>query len=261
MGTEEKNYQERVRDWLTDHRVVVIGLGGVGTHMIYPLTRFLYYLDMDLDMLLVDGDTFSVSNATRQDFTMDGVGRNKADVVHDTLAECYSDSIRLCFDHEEEYITDKNIEEMVQDGDVVFVCVDNHATRKLIVEQAQSLANITLISGGNDAADEPSGGTCGNIQVYHKQNGVEFTNAPTKFHPEIENPEDKNPADLDCLEAAADGSPQILFANLTVASNMVNAFFSLALTGKPPYEEMYFDIGTGKARPVTRIVEPSTAVA
>ena len=204
--------------------------------------------------MLVDGDSFEAKNSTRQQFASEGLGRNKADCIHDELARTDAGDLRLCFDHEEEYVTSQNIGELVGERDVVFLCVDNHATRKLVSDHAASLRDVTLISGGNEGADDPSEGTCGNVQVYVKEGGEARCNPMTQFHPEIAEPVDRNPADLSCDEAAVSGTPQILFANLAVASAMANAFYSLAAAGATPFEELYLDIASGKARPTTRNV-------
>ena len=258
MTTSDIKHQQRIKEWLQSRRVVIVGLGGVGTHLVFPLTRFLYYLGIDLEVLLVDGDHFTASNSARQQFSeADGLGRNKADCIHEELAQTYAGDLRLCFDHEEEYLKPDNIAEVIAERDVVFLCVDNHATRKLVSDHAASLGEVALISGGNEGADDPSAGTCGNVQVYVVEDGVVRCNPMTQFHPEIASPEDKNPADLSCDEAAESGTPQILFANLAVASAMANAFFSLASAGAPPFEELYLDIASGKARPTVRVITGS----
>lgn len=254
MHDSEKSHTERIKQWLQDRRVVVVGLGGVGTHLVFPLVRFLFYLGIELEVLLVDGDDFHANNFARQQFSDDGLGKNKADCIHDELASTYAGDLRLCFDHEEEYLTPDNITDMIAERDVVFLCVDNHATRRLVSDHMEGLRDIVLISGGNEGADDPSEGTCGNVQVYVKEDGLPRCNPMTMFHPEIAEPADKNPADLSCDEAAVSGTPQILFANLAVASAMANAFFSLASVGSPPFEELYLDIASGKGRPTSRKV-------
>ena len=53
-----------------------------------------------------------------------------------------------------------------------------------------------------------------------------------------------------CLAAAA-SAPQLLFANLQVASCLCSAVF-LHLCGALPYAEVAFDIAEGRMRPVPR---------
>ena len=57
---------------------------------------------------------------------------------------------------------------MIAAGDVVFLMVDNHASRHLVDEHAATLADLTLISGGNDYED-------GNLQVYLRRDGRDLT--------------------------------------------------------------------------------------
>jgi len=49
----------------------------------------------------------------------------------------------------------------------------------------------------------------------------------------------------------ARGAPQLLFANLAIASAMLNAFYGIR-EGKLTYGEVYLDILEGKSNPVRR---------
>jgi hypothetical protein len=124
--------------------------------------------------------------------------------------------------------------------------VDNHASRLLVSRHAATLRDLTLISGGNDYED-------GNVQVYVRQNGADLTPSLTRYHPEIARPADRNPAELSCEELMAAGAPQLLFANLTVAALMLNAFYAWR-QGALDYSEVYLDIVRNISRPVTRPV-------
>ena len=66
----------------------------------------------------------------------------------------------------------------------------------------------------------------------------------TEYHPEIEFPEDKSPEDMSCEELSK-SEPQLLITNLTVATIMCWALYSLH-TGKDvtKHGEVYFDIVT-----------------
>ena len=133
------------------------------------------------------------------------------------------------------------------------LCVDNHATRKLVNDHCAKLKNICLISGGNDGVGKDSGGTVrrgtyGNVQIYVRKNGKDITPSLAKFHPEIETPADKMPHELNCTDLVL-SKPQILFSNLAVASAMLNALL-LYLSGATHYSELGFDIADGWARPL-----------
>ena len=106
------------------------------------------------------------------------------------------------------------------------------------------MAEITLISGGNDYED-------GNVQVYVRREGRDLTPSLARYHPEIADPRDRNPAALSCEELMAAGAPQLLFANLMVASLMLNAFYALR-QGRLNYSEVYLDIVQNLSRAVSR---------
>ena len=105
---------------------------------------------------------------------------------------------------------------------------------------------FTLISGGNDFVD-------GNVQVYLRRLGRDLTPSLSRYHPEIAQPQDKNPAELSCEELMAAGAPQLLFTNLMVASMMLNAFYAFTLDHLT-YSEVYLDILENLTRPVARPV-------
>ena len=152
----------------------------------------------------------------------------------------------VAFRSRPEYVTEDNVGRLIGEGEVVFLMVDNHASRHLVSRHVSSLSDLSLISGGNDYAD-------GNVQVYVRQGGLDLTPSLTRYHPEIATPQDRNPAALSCEELMAAGAPQLLFANLMVASLMLNAFYALR-QGRLNYSEVYLDIVQNASRAVSRPV-------
>lgn len=211
------------------NRIIVIGLGGIGGMLVGPLCRFLNFNEVKDEVVLIDGDRFEKKNGDRQDISFGGVGRYKAEVWKQRLAPDFKPRMTSI----EEYVKPDNIGMLLTDGDTVMLCVDNHATRKLVQEHCERLRNTVLISGGNDYHD-------GNVQVFIKRNGRRLTPALTRYHPEIAEPRDKRPDELGCDEEV-EASPQLLFTNMTAACLMLNAFYSLS-QGNMDYNEVYFDI-------------------
>ncbi len=229
--------------------VKIIGLGGVGGIVARYGSVFLAALNRNLRLVLIDGDSFEPANAARMHF---GTLGNKAAVLRDELLERAGES-SLTIMAVEEYVTVENLPRLVREGDTVMLAVDNHATRKLVGEFCEPLANICLISGGNDGVEaRPDGtrlrGTYGNCQVYVRQGGIELTPPLGALHPEIRQPGDRLPTELDCTELAA-SVPQILFANLMAAACILNALW-LHLCGRLSYGELCFDIADGLMRPL-----------
>ena len=220
--------------------IKAIGIGGIGCALLPFLCRYLQYSGEPARVTLIDGDRFERGNAARQAFS--GLG-NKAEVKAGELAREYE---AVAFRSRPEYVTEDNVARLIGAGEVVFLMVDNHASRHLVSRHVSSLADLTLISGGNDYED-------GNVQVYIRQGGLDLTPSLARYHPEITTPGDRNPAELSCEELMAAGAPQLLFANLMVASLMLNAFYALR-QGRLNYSEVYLDILQNASRAVSRPV-------
>ena len=220
--------------------IKAIGIGGIGCALLPFLCRYLQYSGERARITLIDGDRFERSNAARQAFS--GLG-NKAEVKSRELAREFE---ALAFRSMPEYVTEDNVGRLIGAGEVVFLMVDNHASRHLVSRHVSSLADLSLISGGNDYED-------GNVQVYIRQGGRDLTPSLARYHPEIATPQDRNPAALSCEELMAAGAPQLLFANLMVASLMLNAFYALR-QGRLNYSEVYLDILENVSRAVSRPV-------
>ncbi|MBI2473472.1 ThiF family adenylyltransferase [Candidatus Uhrbacteria bacterium] len=219
-------------------RIVIVGLGGVGTRIAPILCQYLTYEQPGLPVFLIDGDKFEPKNAQRQIFTSLG---NKAEV---TAGQLRKDFPELSIEAKTQFVTDDNVYIYIPEGSLVFCCVDNHASRKLLSEHCRSLENTTLISGGNEFDD-------GNIQVYIRESGKNLTPPLTHLHPEIMRPKDRNPAELDCMELSAAGTPQLIFANVKVATEMLCAFW-VVTKKEVVFSEVYFDLKTGAQRPILR---------
>ena len=222
--------------------IKLIGVGGIGCTLAPFLARYLesegQVTGEAVRITLVDGDAFEARNAARQSFESLG---NKAKVKASELARSFPG---LSFRAIPEFVTAANLPNLIGPGDLVFLAVDNHATRRAVSRRCEELSDVVLISGGNDLSD-------GNVQIYVRQNGCDVTLPLTRFHPEIADPKDKSPAEMSCEELAAASAPQLLFMNLTVASAMLNAFYAWR-AGRLSYGEAYLDIVEGRAQPVAR---------
>lgn len=221
-------------------KIKVIGAGGIGGHLLEPLSRYLSYKEENVEITIFDGDKFEERNRERQRFE---AWENKAEHTMKLLKAQFP---KIHFRAKGEYLTEENIIPAIREGDVVFMCVDNHATRKLVSDRCQELDNVTLISGGNDYTD-------GNVIVYLRKDGEDVTKPLTVLHPKIASPEDKNPGTfteqerLGCQQQAMT-SPQLLFANLAITSAMCNCYYAYE-QDKITFEQVYLDILTQRMRP------------
>lgn len=221
-------------------KIKIIGAGGIGCYLIEPLARYLSYSDKRSEITVIDGDKYEERNRERQQFSE---CRNKAE---ETVDRHKKDFPKIHFRAKSEYITEDNVITSIREGDTVFLCVDNHATRKLVSERCSELDDVTLISGGNDYTD-------GNVICYIRKDGEDVTKSPIDLHPKIANPEDKNPGDFSDAERQgcqqqAQQQPQLLFMNLAIASMMLNCYRKYE-QDKVNFHQVYVDIETLRTRP------------
>jgi molybdopterin/thiamine biosynthesis adenylyltransferase len=220
-------------------KIKVVGVGGIGGYLIEPLARYLSYCEDSCEITVIDGDVFEERNKERQRFT---AYENKAE---NTVAQLKEQFPKIHFRAKPEYLTEDNIITSIREGDVVFLCVDNHATRKLVSDRCEELDNVNLISGGNDYTD-------GNIIVYQRKNGKDIGKPPTKLYAKIAQPEDKNPGQLteaerQSCQREAQTNPQLLFTNLAIASTMLNCYRRVE-QDNVNFEQVYVDIQTLRSR-------------
>lgn len=219
-------------------RIKVIGLGGIGSYLAEPLSRYLSHSQEEVEITLVDGDSYEDKNRNRQQFS--GL-ENKA---RHTSLELATKFPNVSFKYKSEYLSDDNVYSVIRENDTVFACVDNHATRKLISDRCEELDNVTLISGGNEYTD-------GDVILYRRVQGKDLGKPLTQHDPFIAEPQDQNPAYAEkqdgCVEQTED-NPQLLFTNNTIAVIMCNTFYGVE-KDCANYERVYVDILTQKSRP------------
>ncbi len=222
--------------------VIVVGLGGIGSHLVEPLARFLSFQEEPPLLLLIDGDTYSRSNQSRQRADASELGTNKAAAQAARLRQFSS----LTVTTRETFLDERNVKLHISEKSCVFSCVDNHATRKLLSDALLGLRNGLLLSAGNELTD-------GNMQVFQRLNGRNISPPLDKYHDEIRYPQDVNPAHLSCDELSRQPqSAQILMANFTAAALLLNAYYTLTRVERLQYAEVYFDIQKNAANPRPR---------
>lgn len=203
--------------------LIIIGLGGTGSHLLLPLYQYLQYEKNIFDsIILVDGDKYEMKNQSRQ---VVPELENKA-IATANLYRNKFDKVNTIF--VDKYMNEENISSIIQEDDVVLICVDNHKTRKVIETYCQTLKNILVINGGNELYD-------GNVMIYQKKDSVNITPLFTEMHPELLDSKDKSPEEMSCQELA-ESSPQIGIVNATIADIMRRNLFAIFHNGIKHYE-------------------------
>lgn len=224
-------------------RVVVIGLGGIGSNLMVPLATLYSHMEVsdgERNLIVIDGDKYEPKNRARQVFQVEA---NKAEDTAERLRDIFPD---ITIEAKPRFVDESSIYLFVKERDIVFLAVDNHATRALVADHIKTLDNAILISGGNEDED-------GDILIYERRDGKDVRPHFSLYHPEIFKGGDRNPSGMSCEELAAiPSSHQLLAVNLKVAAYMVDALTFLAKKREIPYDELYFSWATGNARAVKR---------
>ena len=223
--------------------IKIIGLGGIGSILVERLCRFLNYSQNDTSfaITLIDGDEYEDKNYERQEFTKFG---NKAEVKANELKMQY---LNLMTDYVTEYINADTVSRVINEKDVIFLCVDTHKTRMIVSNYCKTLNDIILISGGNELTD-------GNVQIFVRKGGVDLTPDLCAYHPEIANPTDRSPEEMSCEELSK-AEPQLYFTNLSVATIMCWTYYNVVVKQSINASEIYFDMSRMSVDAKTRNVK------
>lgn len=206
---------------VSNRPLILIGLGGIATGY---LPAVLYYHHVNVlpfdTILLVDGKRFRAGNASRQLFQR---ADNKAAELNRLWGRQYPTvPLRV----HPEFVTRDNVAMLIPNQSVVLLAPDNHATRQLVSDYVETLADCLLISGGNDAIDEKTGqdGTEGAVLVHFRVNGQNLTPPITRHHTHIAQPADQLPNDTGCSELAL-SQPQLAATNFLVGQTMAELLY------------------------------------
>ncbi len=206
---------------VSDRPLILIGLGGIATGYLPALVHYHATGVLPFEMiLLVDGKRFRSENAARQHFLKE---ENKAVELSRLWGRHYPHvPLRV----RPEFVTRENVAEVIPDQSVVLLAPDNHATRKLVSDHVETVDDVLLISGGNDAIDEKTGqdGTEGAVLVHFRVGGQNLTPPITHYHPEIAHPTDGLPANIGCTELAQ-SQPQLAATNWLVGQTMAELLY------------------------------------
>lgn len=206
--------------------VILVGLGGTGSHLADPLTRLLmFHPNGTSRILFVDGDDFEAGNAERQLFPAQLEGQNKARAIARHLGHAN------VMTHAG-YINGDNLlgllEQQRNPGTVLVVtAVDNDATRKSLIEALHSSEHdFVVVNPGN-------GLTTAMLSVHGRLQDKPMGSNPLQVYSNLAEPDDSIPGR--CAEKTP-GTPQLLVANATAAAMALWAVWGLLEQGKCPDE-------------------------
>lgn len=224
---------------------VVVGAGGIGHFLAPVLAKYLSFKHPGSKLTIVDGDKIEDKNLARV-YEVSAVGEMKAHVLASTCINLIPrDSLTV--ETVDEYITPDTYERYHRkwcvDGTVIFGCVDNNKTRVYLESLVKKLNNGIFVVGGNSYHE-------GQAQLYVRLDGKNITPPITEFAPELldeSDPLNVFPDEKDCT-TEYESEPQLILVNMTVASTMLNLFYSQCVDSTPTamsFNEALVDIIRG----------------
>ena len=116
------------------HKILVVGCGGTGAHVVANLTRLIKALNgshhdswSKIALIVADGDVVEEKNLERQHFVRADLGRNKAEA----LAARYSSAFGIEVKFLPKFLEHEDVIKACR-VDMVIGCVDNNASRRVI---------------------------------------------------------------------------------------------------------------------------------
>lgn len=212
-----------------------IGVGSGGTNLAHFVCQHLNFHDPNAIVTLVDGDKFEDKNFKNQRFR--DIGK-KAEIKKNELRSMYKQVRVRSYS---QYLTPDNIAKLIEDGDIVFLGVDNHKTRSIVNAYCKKLDNIVIINGGLENTD-------GDVLIYIRENGKDITPDLSYRHPEIAEPSDIAPYEKSC-DDVIESEPARLPTVLAVATLMMTTFINY-LSNNIDFCEIHIDTATTKMRKI-----------
>lgn len=216
-------------------KIIVLGAGGTGGYVIPHLYRLCFAARRNVRIIICDGDVVEEKNLIRQNFVVQDIGRNKAQVQ----AERYSAAFGIECEYKPDFI--ENVEELMKltspdfrknnwemnsktQRVILIGCVDNNKSRIMCNEVFKRQKDLIYIDSGN-------GEHTGQVVCGVRQCGRTTYKPVCSLYPDILKDEDKFPTELSCAERSI-SAPQSVTANLMAATAVVSFLYDLIIVGE-----------------------------
>jgi len=181
-------------------KILVVGAGGIGSHLVPALQKHLTEQDT---ILLMDGDKFELKNMDRQMFSRRYIGKNKAAAVAEMYRGFNSPIVPL-----PEYLDDVvALSQRHSDISAIVACPDNHVARVRCMELADILGVVAVLCGNDFESSH--------CMVYDPAYKGTLAD-PVKVYPEMLTSTGHDPAHA-CTGVAQEENRQLATANFIAA--------------------------------------------
>ncbi len=132
-------------------RISIVGMGGIGSHLIHSLAPALHTGRLSeslggVSMHIFDSDSVSESNLMHQRFVPSDVGRKKVDAVRDSLSGFLGGTLEIVARSED-------VRAPLDGYDFVIVCVDSDEARRAVHGSGSPWLDLRCIGDGYIAID------------------------------------------------------------------------------------------------------------
>lgn len=236
-------------------RVLVVGAGGTGSHVINGLVQLHTALialghPAGLHVTVIDDDTVSESNVGRQAFVWSDIGQPKATVLVNRLNQAYglnwdAHTARLSNDEDHWNFT----------GEMVIGCVDNRAARSAISKLKRP--SLWLDMGNSVNEGQIVLGELGNRPTVWVR-GEKRLRIPTiaDLFPETANAQLDAADDAPSCSLAEALEKQGLFINRAMALHGLNLLWLLFRHGSLDHHGLFVNLANGRTQPL--MIDPAT---
>jgi len=203
------------------YSILVVGSGGTGTFFLKEFARYLYKniaaLSKIKQITIADGDTVEAKNLSRQAFSPDDLGFNKASVMVEVLSEAFSLSNMEAVD--QYLLTMEDINKCfsnITNGviPVIIGCSDNVAVRLLCEEFFESKDDCVYIDSANGLHD---GETVVSLRLGKK----EISPCRSIYFPQFALGDTRSVVELSC-EELNESTPQHILANMNAGMALLS---------------------------------------
>lgn len=201
--------------------VVQIGIGGTGSYLVPPLSKFIRSLiktgSYKIKYTLIDGDTVEEKNIYRQNFDYDDIDYNKAEIMANkyNISDSFIISIDCIIEPKYQNILDKILSD--SEMNIIIGCVDNVKAR---VNIAEMLLNF-LKKNNVKTFYIDSGNFISNGQIYVFDYSI---NTAKEILDKVESIfiDDENALNMDSAPSCADNGDQSIMCNFQAANILYN---------------------------------------
>src|SRR6056297_3172195 len=188
MENKGVNTRFKALEWAeeaSNKTVMIIGAGGIGSWLSLFIAR------IGSEIFIFDGDNVDNTNMSGQHYSIEDVGRNKAELVVQQGKK---------FSKNDDIYNFGNYDKDSPSNEIVFSCLDNMHTRKLAFEKWKDLPDRKLFIDGRMLAES--------IQIFAVQKGQEKAYEKTLFA-------DESVPDLQCSAKATTHCGALIASKMT----------------------------------------------